>query len=96
MIGRKILGRYKIVERLGGGGMGVVWRANDLVLDRHVALKVLRPEMSEDDDFVQRFRREAKAAASLSHPNVVSIYDVGEDQGLHFIVMELVEGDVKR
>lgn len=96
MIGRKILGRYKIVERLGGGGMGVVWRANDLVLDRHVALKVLRPEMSEDDDFVQRFRREAKAAASLSHPNVVSIYDVGEDQGLHFIVMELVEGETLR
>ncbi len=96
MIGRKILGRYKIVERIGGGGMGVVWKANDLVLDRYVALKILRPEMSEDDDFVQRFRREAKAAASLSHPNIVSIYDVGEDQGLHFIVMELVEGETLR
>jgi len=96
MIGRRVLGRYKIIERIGGGGMGVVWRANDLVLDRHVALKVLRPEMSEDDDFVWRFRREAKAAASLSHPNIVSIYDVGEDQGLHFIVMELVEGETLR
>ena len=89
MIGRKILGRYKIVERIGSGGMGVVWKANDLVLDRYVALKILRPEMSEDDDFVSRFRREAKAAASLSHPNIVSIYDV-EKTGLHFIVMELV------
>jgi beta-lactam-binding protein with PASTA domain/tRNA A-37 threonylcarbamoyl transferase component Bud32 len=96
MIGRKILGRYKIVERIGGGGMGVVWKANDLILDRHVALKILRPEMSEDEDFVLRFRREAKAAASLSHPNIVSIYDVGEDQGLHFIVMELVEGETLR
>ena len=96
MIGRKILGRYKIVERIGSGGMGVVWKANDLVLDRYVALKILRPEMSEDDDFVSRFRREAKAAASLSHPNIVSIYDVGEDQGLHFIVMELVEGETLR
>lgn len=96
LIGRSILGRYKILERLGGGGMGVVWKANDLVLDRYVALKILRPEMSEDEDFVWRFRREAKAAASLSHPNIVSIYDVGEDQGLYFIVMELVEGETLR
>lgn len=96
MIGRSILGRYKILQRLGGGGMGIVWKANDLVLDRCVALKILRPEMSEDDDFVWRFRREAKAAASLSHPNIVNIYDVGEDQGLYFIVMELVEGETLR
>lgn len=96
MIGRSIIGRYEILERIGGGGMGVVWKANDRILDRHVALKVLRPEMSEDEDFVRRFRREAKAAASLSHPNIVSIYDVGEDQGLYFIVMELVEGETLR
>jgi beta-lactam-binding protein with PASTA domain/tRNA A-37 threonylcarbamoyl transferase component Bud32 len=96
MIGKCIMGRYEILERIGGGGMGVVWKANDKVLDRYVALKVLRPEMSEDEDFVRRFRREAKAAASLSHPNIVSIYDVGEDQGLYFIVMELVEGETLR
>lgn len=96
MIGKCIMGRYEILERIGGGGMGVVWKANDKVLDRYVTLKVLRPEMSEDEDFVRRFRREAKAAASLSHPNIVSIYDVGEDQGLYFIVMELVEGETLR
>ncbi len=94
--GRKVLNRYKILERLGGGGMSVVWKAYDLVLDRNVALKVLRPEMSEDDEFISRFRREAQSVASLSHPNIVSIYDVGEDSGLYFIVMELVEGETLR
>ena len=94
--GKKILNRYEVRERIGGGGMSVVWKAYDLVLDRNVALKVLRPEMSEDEDFIRRFRREAKAAASLSHPNIVNIYDVGEDQGLYFIVMELVEGETLR
>lgn len=96
MLGRMIAGRYEIVERIGSGGMGVVWKAKDKVLDRYVALKILRPEMSEDEGFVQRFRQEAKAAASLSHNNIVSIYDVGEDRGLHFIVMELVEGRTLR
>ncbi len=96
MIGRKILNRYQIIEKIGSGGMGVVWKADDLVLDRSVALKVLRSELSEDDDFVWRFRREARAAASLSHSNIVSVYDVGEDQGLHFFVMELVEGQTLR
>lgn len=94
--GQKVLNRYKIVERLGGGGMSVVWKAYDLVLDRNVALKVLRPEMSEDDEFISRFRREAQSVASLSHPNIVNIYDVGEDSGLYFIVMELVEGETLR
>ncbi|MGI6643866.1 MAG: Stk1 family PASTA domain-containing Ser/Thr kinase [Bacillota bacterium] len=94
--GRKVLNRYKILERLGGGGMSVVWKAYDLVLDRNVALKVLRPEMSEDDEFISRFRREAQSVASLSHPNIVSIYDVGEDSGLYFIIMELVEGETLR
>lgn len=94
--GTMLLNRYKVVEKIGGGGMSVVWKAYDLVLDRHVALKVLRPEMSEDEEFVRRFRREAQSAASLSHPNIVSIYDVGQDRGLHFIVMELVEGETLR
>ena len=88
--GRKVLNRYKIIEKIGGGGMSVVWKAYDLVLDRNVALKILRPEMSEDEDFIKRFRREAQSVASLSHPNIVNVYDVGEDQGLYFIVMELI------
>jgi serine/threonine-protein kinase len=95
--GRKVLNRYKIVEKIGGGGMSVVWKAYDLVLDRSVALKILRPEMSEDEDFVRRFKREAQSVASLSHPNIVNIYDVGEDCGLYFIVMELIgEGETLR
>jgi len=96
MPGRKIVNRYQILEKLGGGGMSVVWKAYDHVLGRNVALKILRPEMSEDEDFVRRFRREAKSAASLSHPNIVNIYDVGEDHGLYFIVMELIEGETLR
>jgi len=96
MVGRMIAGRYEIVEKIGSGGMGVVWKAKDKILDRHVALKILRPEMSEDQAFVQRFRQEAKAAASLSHSNIVNIYDVGQDRGLHYIVMELVEGQTLR
>jgi serine/threonine protein kinase len=94
--GRKVLNRYKLTEKLGGGGMSVVWKAYDLVLDRNVALKVLRPEMSEDEEFIRRFRREAQSVASLSHPNIVNIYDVGEDRGLYFIVMELIEGETLR
>jgi beta-lactam-binding protein with PASTA domain/tRNA A-37 threonylcarbamoyl transferase component Bud32 len=94
--GRKVLNRYKLIEKLGGGGMSVVWKAYDLVLDRNVALKVLRPEMSEDEEFIRRFRREAQSVASLSHPNIVNIYDVGEDRGLYFIVMELIEGETLR
>ncbi|HHY34530.1 MAG TPA: serine/threonine protein kinase [Firmicutes bacterium] len=92
MIGRKLSNRYQIEERLGGGGMAVVWRAFDTVLGRNVAVKLLRQEMAEDEEFVARFRREAQAAARLSHPNIVAIYDVGEDYGLYYIVMELVEG----
>ena len=93
--GKRFL-RYQVIEKIGGGGMSVVWKAYDLVLDRNVALKVLRPEMSEDDDFIRRFRGEAQAAASLSHQNIVSIYDVGEDRGLYFIVMELIDGETLR
>lgn len=92
MIGRKLSNRYEIKEKLGGGGMAVVWKAFDTVLGRNVAVKLLRQEMAEDEEFVARFRREAQAAARLSHPNIVAIYDVGEDYGLYYIVMELVEG----
>lgn len=89
-----ILGqRYRIVDRIGGGGMALVYRGEDTTLGRPVALKVLRSQYAADPDFVRRFRREAQAAASLSHPNIVSIYDVGQEANdLHYIVMELVEG----
>jgi serine/threonine protein kinase len=92
VIGRKLGGRYEILDRVGGGGMAVVYKTKDLLLHRIVAVKVLRPQYAIDDDFVHRFRREAQAAASLSHPNVVSIYDVGVEEEIHYIVMEYVEG----
>ncbi|KYO66754.1 Stk1 family PASTA domain-containing Ser/Thr kinase [Thermovenabulum gondwanense] len=92
MLGRKLGNRYLILEEIGGGGMAIVYKARCTLLNRLVAVKVLRPEYSNDDDFVIRFRREAQAAASLSHPNIVSIYDVGKEDGIHYIVMEYVEG----
>ncbi|MCF6137058.1 Stk1 family PASTA domain-containing Ser/Thr kinase [Pseudalkalibacillus berkeleyi] len=92
MIGRRISDRYKILEIIGDGGMAVVYKAEDLILDRFVAVKVLRSEYSTDDDFIRRFRREAESATSLNHPNVVNILDVGEEDLTHFIVMEYVEG----
>ncbi|HZU74116.1 MAG TPA: Stk1 family PASTA domain-containing Ser/Thr kinase [Acidimicrobiales bacterium] len=84
--------RYELVRRLARGGMAEVYLGRDLSLDRPVALKVLSPELSRDDAFVERFRREAQAAANLSHPNVVSVYDWGEAEGSYFIVMEHVSG----
>lgn len=92
MIGRRLSGRYKILEMIGGGGMANVYLAHDIILDRHVAVKVLRPEFSNDDEFIKRFRREAHSATSLNHPNIVSIYDVGEEDDIYFIVLEYVEG----
>lgn len=92
MIGKMLGNRYEIVERIGGGGMALVYRATDTYLGRPVAVKVLRSQFVGDDDFVRRFKREAQAAASLSHPNVVSIYDVGQEDELYYIVMELVDG----
>ncbi|MCR4398543.1 MAG: Stk1 family PASTA domain-containing Ser/Thr kinase [Firmicutes bacterium] len=92
MIGRVLGGRYEVLEKIGGGGMAVVYRAHDNYLNRSVAVKVLRPQFSGDDDFVKRFRREAQAAASLSHPNIVNIFDVGEIDDTHYIVMEYVDG----
>lgn len=97
MIGRVIAGRYEVHEAIGQGGMAVVYRATDRTLGRDVALKVLRDQYAADPEIVERFAREARAAARLSHPHVVDIYDVGSDDGLHYIVMELVPGeDLKR
>src|SRR5687768_8028325 len=86
-------GRYELVRKLARGGMAEVFLARDLLLDRPVALKVLYPELSRDPTFVERFRREAQAAANLSHPNIVSVYDWGEEDGTYFIVMEFVDGE---
>ncbi len=89
----KILGnRYELLEQIGGGGMAVVYLAKDTFLDRLVAVKLLRDEYTDDQDFIRRFHKEAKAVASLSHPNIVSIYDFGEEGKTSFLVMEYVEG----
>ncbi|MFB7812920.1 Stk1 family PASTA domain-containing Ser/Thr kinase [Paenibacillus chitinolyticus] len=92
MIGTKLGGRYEILERIGGGGMALVYKGLDILLHRKVAVKMLRQQYVNDEEFIRRFRREAQAAASLSHPNVVSIYDVGQEGDLHYIVMEYIEG----
>lgn len=92
MIGTTLAGRYEIIARVGGGGMALVYKALDNLLNRYVAVKVLRQQFVHDEEFIRRFRREAQSAASLSHPNVVSIYDVGQEEDTHFIVMEYIEG----
>ncbi|MEW5865409.1 MAG: Stk1 family PASTA domain-containing Ser/Thr kinase [Bacillota bacterium] len=92
MIGEILGKRYKILSKLGEGGMAEVYRAHCSVLNRTVAIKVLRPQFASDEEFVERFRREGQAAASLSHPNIVSIYDVGQDGERYYIVMEYVSG----
>ncbi len=84
--------RYQVTHLIARGGMALVYRAQDLLLNRPVALKILYPELSADSMFVERFRREAQAAANLSHPNIVPVFDWGEDDGTYFIVMELIEG----
>ncbi|MCW3490893.1 Stk1 family PASTA domain-containing Ser/Thr kinase [Dethiobacter alkaliphilus] len=92
MIGKILGNRYQVVEKIGDGGTAFVYKGMDNLLNRHVTVKVLRPEYVSDQDFVRRFRREAQAAAGLSHPNIVSIYDVGFEEGIHYIVMEYIEG----
>lgn len=92
LIGKTIAGRYEILEKTGVGGMATVYVAKDLVLNRYVAVKVLKEEFTTDEEFVKRFNTEALAAASLSHANIVSIYDVGHEGNIYYIVMELVRG----
>ncbi len=96
MVGETLGNRYKIISKLGEGGMAEVYKAACLVLNRTVAVKVLRPQFASDEEFVERFRREAQAAASLSHPNIVGIYDVGHDGDRYYIVMEYVQGQSLR
>lgn len=90
--GQKINDRYEIIKSIGEGGMANVYLAYDTILDRRVAIKVLRGDLSNDEKFVRRFQREALSASSLSHPNIVEMYDVGEDNGIYYIVMEYIEG----
>lgn len=91
LIGRILAGRYEIIEKVGEGGMAYVFKARDNLLNRYVAVKILKDEFSKDEVFVKRFRTEAQSAASLIHPNIVSVFDVGEDKGISYIVMELLE-----
>jgi len=85
-------GRYEVLDKIGAGGMAIVYKAKDLLLNRVVTIKVLREQFVSDEDFIRRFRREAQSAASLSHPNIVSVYDVGKEGDTEYIVMEYVEG----
>src|SRR5213075_3011943 len=92
MINTLVDGRYRVLRKLGTGGMANVYLAEDQELGRRVAIKVLDDRHASDDQFVERFRREAKAAAALSHPNIVSIYDRGETDGTYYIAMEYLDG----
>lgn len=92
MIGTLLGNRYEILSQLGGGGMAIIFKGRDTLLNRAVTVKVLRPEYTDDEEFVARFRKEAQAVAKLSHPNIVSVHDVGQENGTHYIVMEYVEG----
>ena len=92
MSSKLLLGRYEVIEKIGEGGMSVVYKAKDRLLNRYVAIKILRPEFIRDEQFVENFRKESQAAAGLSHPNIVNVYDVGKEGNIHFIVMELIDG----
>jgi serine/threonine-protein kinase len=92
IIGRVLKNRYEIIEKIGDGGMALVYRATDSLLDRSVAIKLLRPEYVSDEEFIRKFDKESKAAASLSHPSIVNVYDVGYEDDTRFIVMEYIKG----
>ena len=87
------LGDYQVLRKLGRGGMADVYAARQLSLGREVALKVLRPDFARDNDYIQRFRREARAAAKLNHPNIVQVYEVGSVDSIHYLVQELIDGE---
>src|SRR5215468_6303244 len=90
------LGAYEVVSPLGAGGMGEVWRARDTRLEREVAIKVLPEDVAEDASRLKRFEKEARAASALNHPNIVTIYDIGETEGVSWIAMERVDGKTLR
>lgn len=91
-VGTIVGDRYEILEKIGVGGMAEVFKGKDHKLNRYVAVKVLKEEFRENDAFVKKFKEEAQAAARLAHPNIVNVYDVGDENGIYYIVMELVEG----
>src|SRR5918911_2325388 len=91
-VGEVVAGRYELEELVGAGGMSSVYKARDRLLERDVALKILHPTFAADADTIERFRREARAVARLSHPNIVTVIDRGEDDGRQFIVFEYVDG----
>lgn len=93
LVGKTLDKRYAVLEYIGGGGMAKVYRAQDTLLDRPVAVKILRAQFTGDDEFVRRFRHEAQAAARVSHPHIVNIYDVGKDEDVYYIVMEYIQGE---
>ena len=93
MVGEKFADRYELVELVGTGGMSSVYKAHDTLLERHVALKILHDHYSDDGDFVERFKREARMVAQLSHPNIVTVIDRGEAAGRQFIVFEYIDGE---
>jgi serine/threonine protein kinase len=93
LLGKILGGRYELLEKSGDGGMAVVYKAKCHLLKRIVAVKVLKPDLAENEEFVARFNRESQAAASLSHPNIVNMYDVGQEDDIHYIVMEYVDGE---
>ena len=90
--GRFVADRYEIIAKVGAGGMSDVYKAKDHVLNRFVAVKILRDEFTTDNEFIKRFRSEAQAVASITNPNIVAVYDVGNEGNLYYIVMELVQG----